>query len=86
MRIYTDLKNLTCRFLNTDGVIRWRLILVENGQDIEHIKVEKYMVDEKLSRIPLNGNQETTQKFTYAKEIVSEFYDIKKLTEDVSPY
>ena len=35
------------------------------------------MVADALSRLPLNGNQETTQKSTYQKGIVSEINDIK---------
>ena len=58
--IYTDHKNLTCKLLNTDRVLRWRLILEEYGPYIEYIKGEKNIVADALSRIPLNGNQETT--------------------------
>ena len=65
LRIYTDHKNLMCKFFNTDKVLIWRLILQEYGPDIEYIKGEKNIVAERLSRIPLNGNQETTQKSTY---------------------
>ena len=35
-RIYTD-KNFTCKNINIDIVLRWRLILKENGPYIEHI-------------------------------------------------
>ena len=56
-----------CDFFNSDRVLRWRLILENYGPDIEYIKGEKNIVDNALSRIPLNGNQETTQKSTYKK-------------------
>ena len=39
------------------------------------------MVADRLSRIPLNGNQDTTQKSTYQKEIVSKTNNIKELPE-----
>ena len=38
---------------------------------IEYVKVEKNKVADTISKIPLNGNQETTHKSTYQKEIVS---------------
>ena len=44
-----------------------------------------YIVSERLSRIPLNGNQETTQKSTYQQEIVSEINDIKEIPEGTFP-
>ena len=65
LRIYTDNKNLTCKCFNTDIVLRWRLILEDYGPDIEYIKVEKNIVADGLSRIPLNGNEETTHKSIY---------------------
>ena len=39
------------------------------------------MVADVLSILPLNGNQETTQKSTYKKEIVIEINDTKELTK-----
>ena len=42
--IYTDNKNLTCKKINTDQVLRWILILREYGTDIEYIKGEKNIV------------------------------------------
>ena len=60
LRIYTNHKDLTCEHFNTDRVLIWRLILEEYGPDIEYIKVEKNIVADGLSRITLNGNQETT--------------------------
>ena len=58
--IYTDHKNPTCNFFNTDRVLRWILIIEEYGPDIEYIKGEKNIVADWISRILLNGNQETT--------------------------
>ena len=36
-----------------------------------------------LSRLPLNGNQETTQESTYKKKIVSEINDTKEIPEGI---
>ena len=85
MRIYTDHKNITCDCFNTDIVLRWRIILEEYGLDIEYIKFEKYIRSDVLSWLPLNGNQETTQKSTYQKEIVSEIDYIEELPEGTFP-
>ena len=48
----------------TNRLLRWRLIIKEYGTDIEYIKGEKNIVTDGLSRIPINGNQDTTQKST----------------------
>ena len=64
LTIYTDHKNLTCINLNTDIVLRWRLILEEYGPDIEYFKDGENMVADALSKLPLNRNQETTQEYT----------------------
>ena len=60
LRIYTDNKNLTCEFFNTNRVLRWRLTLEEYGPDIEYIKGENNTAADRLSIPPLNRNQETT--------------------------
>ena len=52
-------------------MLRWRLILEEYGPDIVYIKGEKNTATDGISTIPLNGNEETTQKPTYQQEIVS---------------
>ena len=65
--IYTDNKNLTCEIFDTNRVLRWRLILEEYGPYIEYIKVEKNIVSNTLSILPLNGNKETTHNSTYEK-------------------
>ena len=43
------------------------------------------IVSDALSRIPLNGNQYTTQKSTYQKKIMSEIDDIEELPEGTFP-
>ena len=71
LRIHTDHKKLICDFFDIDRVLRWRLIIEEYGTYIEYIKGEKNIVTDGLSRIHLNGNQETTHKSSYQQEIVS---------------
>ena len=51
----------------TNRVLGWRLIIEEYGMDIEYIKCEKNIVADTLSILPLDGNQETTQKSNYQK-------------------
>ena len=43
------------------------------------------MVADRLSRIPLNGNNETEKKSTYQQEIVSEYNDIEEIPEGNFP-
>ena len=43
------------------------------------------MVTDRLSRIPLNGNEDTTHKSTYQQEIVSEINDTEELPEGDFP-
>ena len=70
---------------DTDRVLIWRLIIEFYGPDIEYIKGEKNIVSEALPIMPLNGNQETTQKYTSQKEIMSEINDIEELPEGIFP-
>ena len=46
-------------------------MLEEYVPDIEYIKGEENLVLDALSRLPLDGNQASTQKSTYQKEILS---------------
>ena len=68
LRIYTDHKKLTCNHFNTERVLRRRIIIEEYGPDIEFIKCTENIAADTLSRFTLNGNQETTQIYTYQKE------------------
>ena len=58
-------------------MLRWRLILEDYGPDIEYIKGDKNILADALSIFLTNENQETKQKSTYQKEIVSEINDIE---------
>ena len=63
--IYTDYKNLACNNFNYSRVLKWILILEYQGPDIELIKVKYHILADEISRFPLNGNQEATQKYNY---------------------
>ena len=56
--VYTDHKNLTYKFFNTERVMRWRLILKELGPELKYIKVENNVVADALSRLDMSDNQE----------------------------
>ena len=43
------------------------------------------MVADSLSILPFNGNQETTHKYTYQKEMVLEINDIEEILECTFP-
>ena len=55
--------------------------LEEYGKDIEYIKGEKNIEADKISRSALNGNEDTTKKYNYQKEIVADINDIKEIPE-----
>ena len=46
LKIYTDHKNLTCKKINTDRVLRWILILEEYILGVEYILGEKNVVED----------------------------------------
>ena len=48
LRVYTDIKNLTCKNFNTNRVLIWILTLKEYGTYIEYIKGKKNIVAEAL--------------------------------------
>ena len=45
-------------------------------------KIEKNILADALSILPLNGNQETTHKSTYQQEILSKINEIEEIPED----
>ena len=47
--IYTDHKNLTYNFFNTERVMRWRRILEEFGPELKYIKGENNVIADALS-------------------------------------
>ena len=54
---YTDHKNLTFKYFNTERVMRWRLILEEFGPELKYIKGENNVVAGALSRLENILNQ-----------------------------
>ena len=51
IKTYTDHKNLTCKNIVNDRVLRWRLLLVEYGPDIIYIKGEANNAADVMSRL-----------------------------------
>ena len=49
--VYTDHKSLTYNFLNTECVMRWRLIIEEFGPELKYIKGENNILADALSRL-----------------------------------
>ena len=56
--VYTDHKNLTYKFFNTERVTRWRLILEEFGPELKYIKGENNVVADALSCLEMSDNQD----------------------------
>ena len=56
--VYTDPKNLTYKFFNTERVMRWCLILEEFGPELKYIKGENNVVADALSRLEMSDNQD----------------------------
>ena len=79
LKIYTDYKKWTCKNFNIDRVLHWRLILEEYSHHIDYIKGKKNIAADALSRLPNNGNKETTHEQTYTTETMSELYNIEEL-------
>ena len=55
--VYTDHKNLTYKKINTERVMRWRLILEEFGPEIKYIKGEHNVLSDSLSCLEISDNQ-----------------------------
>jgi hypothetical protein len=58
MTVFADHKNLTCKNFNTERVMRWRPVLKEFGPDLQHIKGERNVVADALSRLETEDEQE----------------------------
>ena len=84
IKIYTDHKNLTCKGINTDRVIRWRLLLEEYGPEIIYLKGESNGAADAMSRLPIEEYHDIkalkalcslpTTNFTIQESDVSESY------------
>ncbi len=80
IRVYTDHQNLTYKSFNTERVLRWRLIIEEYGPELIHIKGDKNIVADALSRLNIDPiYAPSTPDINYD----AEFYGLDD--EDLSP-
>jgi transposase InsO family protein len=71
--VHTDHQNLLYQKMSTDRIIRWRLLLEEFGATFEHVKGEKNVVADALSRLDADFEQEfdsTPTKITMAQSFM----------------
>ena len=81
--VYTDHSNLTFENLQTDRVLRWRLLLEEYGVEIRYIKGVQNIVADILSRYPTSNNPLDKAKPTM--ETQSELFAQDVLPPEVFP-
>ena len=82
--VYTDHKNLIYNDLQTDRVLRWRLLLEEFGVDIRYIKGVRNIVADVLSRYP-TSNTPSASNPPPTREQLSELFAGTALESDVFP-
>ena len=85
--VQTDHKNLLYQKMSTDRIIRWRLLLEEIGPTLMHIKGEKNVIADALSRLDADFNETlptepTNDSMAY---IFSTTKDIKETDFPLSP-
>lgn len=67
IHVYTDHKNNTFHRLQTQRVLRWRLLLEDYGVHFEYIKGETNSLADALSRLPFDERQNPPQDSTLYK-------------------
>ena len=82
--VYTDHKNLIYDNLQTDRVLRWRLLLEEFGADIRYIKGEQNKVADILSRYP-TSNDPLKPKPPPTRDQLSEMFAQQVLPAHIFP-
>jgi hypothetical protein len=82
--VYTDHKNLIYNDLQTDRVLRWRLLLEEYSVDIKYIKGVTNIVADVLSRYPTINNP-LKQKQPPTNEALSELFAQENLDASIFP-
>ena len=85
--VHTDHLNLLYKKLASARLIRWRMLLEEFGPKVEHIKGEKNVVADALSRLDLSPKQhdtiddtETTTQLSYVNQT-----DIDEVSSEAFP-
>jgi hypothetical protein len=58
MTVFADYGNITCKNFNTEGDMRWRLVLEEFGPDLQCIEGERNFVADAPSRLEIDDEQE----------------------------
>ena len=66
--VYTDHKNLTYKVLNTERVMRWRLIVEEYGPELGYLQGHKNIVADALSRLHLTPKLDTENDISVLDE------------------
>ena len=56
--VYTDHKNITYTFFNTEHLMQWHLILEEFVPELKYVKGENNVVSDVLSRLDISDNKE----------------------------
>ncbi|MFM8622685.1 MAG: RNase H-like domain-containing protein, partial [Holophagaceae bacterium] len=82
--VFTDHRNLIYNDLQTDRVLRWRLLLEEYGVEIKYIKGVTNVVADVLSRYP-TANNPLEPKIPPTKESNSELFAQDRLPTGVLP-